>query len=41
MIAPAHVDNRRQGLLDDLRGAKAEDFDHIVPGTPARQSVLQ
>ena len=25
---PAHVDNRRQGLLDDLRGAKAEDFDH-------------
>jgi putative membrane protein len=25
---PAHVDNRRQGLLDDLRGAKAADFDH-------------
>jgi putative membrane protein len=25
---PAHVDNRRQGMLDDLRGAKAEDFDH-------------
>jgi putative membrane protein len=25
---PAHVDNRRQGLLDDLRGAKADDFDH-------------
>jgi putative membrane protein len=24
---PAHVDNRRQGLLDDLRGAKAENFD--------------
>jgi putative membrane protein len=25
---PAHVDNRRQGMLDDLRGARAEDFDH-------------
>jgi putative membrane protein len=25
---PAHVDNRRQGMLDNLRGAKAEDFDH-------------
>jgi len=25
---PTHVDNRRQGLLDDLRGAKAADFDH-------------
>jgi putative membrane protein len=25
---PAHVDDRRQGMLDDLRGAKAEDFDH-------------
>lgn len=25
---PAHVDRRRQGMLDDLRGAKAEDFDH-------------
>jgi putative membrane protein len=25
---PAHVDNRRQVMLDDLRGAKAEDFDH-------------
>ena len=25
---PAHVDNRRQGMLDDLRGAKAADFDH-------------
>jgi putative membrane protein len=25
---PAHVDNRRQGMLDDLRGAKATDFDH-------------
>ena len=25
---PAHVDNRRQGMLDDLRGAKGEDFDH-------------
>jgi putative membrane protein len=25
---PMHVDNRRQGMLDDLRGAKAADFDH-------------
>jgi putative membrane protein len=25
---PAHVDRRRQAMLDDLRGAKAEDFDH-------------
>jgi len=25
---PSHVDHRRQGMLDDLRGAKAEDFDH-------------
>ena len=25
---PAHVDRRRQGMLDNLRGAKAEDFDH-------------
>ena len=25
---PAHVDDRRQGMLDDLRGAKDEDFDH-------------
>jgi putative membrane protein len=25
---PAHVDHRRQGMLDDLRGAKAGDFDH-------------
>jgi len=25
---PAHVDSRRQGMLDNLRGAKAEDFDH-------------
>jgi putative membrane protein len=25
---PAHVDHRRQGMLDDLRGAKAQDFDH-------------
>jgi putative membrane protein len=28
LTPPVHVDNRRQGLLDDLRGAKAEDFDH-------------
>jgi putative membrane protein len=25
---PAHVDTRRQAMLDDLRGAKAADFDH-------------
>jgi putative membrane protein len=25
---PAHVDHRRQGMLDDLRGAKSQDFDH-------------
>jgi putative membrane protein len=25
---PAHLDNRRQGMIDDLRGAKAGDFDH-------------
>jgi putative membrane protein len=25
---PAHVDGRRQGMLDNLRGAKAADFDH-------------
>jgi putative membrane protein len=25
---PPHVDNRRQGMLDDLKGAKAADFDH-------------
>jgi putative membrane protein len=24
---PAHVDNRRQGMLDNLRGASAADFD--------------
>jgi putative membrane protein len=28
VIPPAHVDSRRQGMLDDLRGAKAADFDH-------------
>lgn len=28
VVPPAHVDNRRQGMLDDLRGVKAEDFDH-------------
>lgn len=26
--APAHVDIRRQSMLDHLRGAKAADFDH-------------
>ena len=25
---PMHVDDRRQGMLDDLRGAKDADFDH-------------
>jgi putative membrane protein len=25
---PAHVDNRRQGMLDNLRGASAKNFDH-------------
>ena len=25
---PAHVDDLHEGLLDDLRAAKAEDFDH-------------
>jgi putative membrane protein len=25
---PAHLDDRRQGMLDNLRGAKAEDFDN-------------
>ena len=28
VVPPAHVDYRRQGMLDDLRGAKAQDFDH-------------
>lgn len=25
---PAHVDSRRQGMLDNLRGASASEFDH-------------
>jgi putative membrane protein len=25
---PTHVDDRRQIMLDDLRGAKSQDFDH-------------
>jgi len=25
---PAHLDNRRQSMIDELRGAKAADFDH-------------
>ena len=25
---PLHLDNRRQGMIADLRGAKAADFDH-------------
>lgn len=28
VVPPAHLDDRRQGMIDDLRGAKAEDFDH-------------
>jgi len=28
VTVPAHVDNRRQGMLDNLRGAAAADFDH-------------
>jgi putative membrane protein len=28
VVPPAHVDYRRQAMLDDLRGAKAQDFDH-------------
>jgi putative membrane protein len=28
VMPPAHVDDRRQGMLDDLRGAKGADFDH-------------
>jgi putative membrane protein len=25
---PPNVDSRRQGMLDDLRGTKGDDFDH-------------
>lgn len=28
VAAPTHLDDRRQGMLDNLRGAKAEDFDN-------------
>jgi putative membrane protein len=28
VVPPAHVDSRRQGMLDNLRGASASDFDH-------------
>ena len=28
VVPPAHVDDRRQGMLNDLRGANAADFDH-------------
>jgi putative membrane protein len=28
IVAPSSVDSRRQGMLDDLRGAKTGDFDH-------------
>lgn len=28
VMPPAHVDDRRQGMLDNLRGAAAADFDH-------------
>jgi len=40
--APAHVDDRRQGMLDDLRGAKAADFDdrHIALQVDARKEAL-
>lgn len=27
IVPPAHVDDRHQGMLDELRGAKAADFD--------------
>ncbi|MDB5188393.1 MAG: hypothetical protein JWO50_913, partial [Candidatus Kaiserbacteria bacterium] len=28
VVPPAHVDSRRQAMLDNLRGASAADFDH-------------
>jgi putative membrane protein len=28
IVPPAHVDDRRQGMLNDLRGASAAGFDH-------------
>ena len=28
IVPPSSVDSRRQGMLDDLRGAKSGDFDH-------------
>ncbi len=28
IVPPAHVDDRRQGMLNNLRGANAADFDH-------------
>jgi len=28
LVPPMSVDSRRQGMLDDLRGAKTDDFDH-------------
>ena len=28
IVPPMNVDSRRQGMLDDLRGAKGPDFDH-------------
>ncbi len=28
VVPPAHVDDRRQGMLNDLRGAAAAEFDH-------------
>jgi putative membrane protein len=39
---PTAVDNRRQGLLDELRGAKAEDFDgrYISQQVYAHQEAL-
>ncbi len=28
IIPPAHLDDRRQGMIDNLRGATLADFDH-------------
>jgi putative membrane protein len=39
---PAHLDSRRQGMIDNLRGAKAEDFDHryVVQQQAAHEEAL-
>jgi putative membrane protein len=41
LTPPAHVDDRRQGMLDNLRGASAADFDHryIVQQIAAHQEA--